>query len=195
MNAEIITIGEEIISGHTLDTNSAHIAGKLSEIGIAVRYRVSVGDRMEDIEAAILTAWNRSAVTIATGGLGPTTDDITKKAICAAFDRKLIFHDDLLKLLEDRFRSLHRRLPAIAHNQALQPQGAELLDNPIGSAPGILFQEEERCFIALPGVPSEMEAIISQSVCPFLLKRQGRTHIATRRFRTRSATRCSRTRG
>jgi nicotinamide-nucleotide amidase len=91
VNAEIITIGEEIISGHTLDTNSAFIAGKLSEIGIAVRYRVSVGDRADDIKEAILAAWNRSAVTIATGGLGPTTDDITKKAICNAFERKLVF--------------------------------------------------------------------------------------------------------
>ena len=188
MNAEVITIGEEIISGHTLDTNSAYIANKLSEIGIAVRYRVSVGDRVEDIEEAILTAWNRSAVTIATGGLGPTTDDITKKATCNAFERKLIFHDDLLKLLEDRFRSLHRKLPAIAQNQALQPQGAELLDNPIGSAPGILFQEDERCFISLPGVPSEMEAIVNQSVLPLLLKRQGRKHIEIRRIRTTGIT-------
>jgi nicotinamide-nucleotide amidase len=188
VNAEIITIGEEIISGHTLDTNSAYIANKLSEIGVAVRYRVSVGDRVEDIEEAILTAWNRSAVTIATGGLGPTTDDITKKAICNAFERKLVFHDDLLKLLENRFRNLHRKLPAVAQNQALQPQGADLLDNPIGSAPGILFQEDERCFISLPGVPSEMEAIVSQSVLPYLRQRQGRGHIEIRRLRTTGIT-------
>ncbi len=188
MNAEIITIGEEIISGHTLDTNSAYIASKLSEIGVAVRYRISVGDRVDDIEEAILTAWNRSAVIIVTGGLGPTTDDITKKAICGAFDRKLVFHDDLLKLLENRFRNLHRKLPAVAQNQALQPQGADLLDNPIGSAPGILFQEADRCFIALPGVPSEMEAIVSQSVLPYLRKRQGRGHIEIRRLRTTGIT-------
>jgi nicotinamide-nucleotide amidase len=188
VNAEIITIGEEIISGHTLDTNSAFIAGKLSEIGIAVRYRVSVGDRADDIKEAILAAWKRSAVTIATGGLGPTTDDITKKAICSAFERKLVFHDDLLKLLENRFRNLHRKLPAVAQNQALQPQGADLLDNPIGSAPGILFQEADRCFIALPGVPSEMEAIVSQSVLPYLRKRQGRGHIEIRRLRTTGIT-------
>ncbi len=188
MNAEIITIGEEIISGHTLDTNSAYIANRLSEIGIGVRYRVSVGDRVEDIEEAILTAWNRSAVTIATGGLGPTTDDITKKAICSAFDRKLVFHDDLLKMLENRFRNLNRKLPAMAQSQALQPQGAELLENPIGSAPGILFQEDERCFVSLPGVPAEMEAIIDQSVVPFLLKRQGRKHIEIRRIRTTGIT-------
>lgn len=184
MNAEIITIGEEIISGHTLDTNSAFIAGKLAELGIEVWYKISIGDRPEDIQAAILTAWNRSSVTIATGGLGPTTDDVTKKAICSAFERKLVFHDDLLKLLEDRFRSLNRKLPAVVQNQALQPQGADLLDNPIGSAPGILFQEAGRCFFALPGVPSEMEAIFSQSVLPYLRQHLGRGHIEIRRLRT-----------
>lgn len=184
MKAEVLTIGDEIISGHTIDTNSAFISGRLADVGIQVRYRVSVGDNAEDIREAISTAWNRSAVIIATGGLGPTTDDITKKAICAAFERKLVFHDDLLRLLEARFHSLNRKLPAMAQNQALQPQGAELLPNPIGSAPGIMFEDEERCFIALPGVPSEMEAIMLQSVVPLLRRRQGRLHIEIRRLRT-----------
>jgi nicotinamide-nucleotide amidase len=188
VRAEIITIGDEIISGHTIDTNSPFIARKLAELGIEVWFKTAVGDRVEDIQAAILTSWNRSAVTIATGGLGPTLDDITKKAICNAFERKLVFHEDLLKLLEARFQSRNRKLPAIAQNQALQPQGADLLDNPIGSAPGILIQDAERCFIALPGVPSEMEAIVESGVLPFLKKRLGRKHIEIRRLRTTGIT-------
>ena len=188
MRAEIITIGEEIISGHTIDTNSPYIARKLAELGIEVWFKIAVGDRVEDIQAAIMTAWNRSEVTIATGGLGPTVDDITKKAICNAFERKLVFHEDLLKLLETRFQSRNRKLPAIAQNQALQPQGADLLDNPIGSAPGILMQDAERCFIALPGVPSEMEVIVETGVLPYLKKRLGRKHIEIRRLRTTGIT-------
>jgi nicotinamide-nucleotide amidase len=188
VRAEIITIGEEITSGHTVDSNSSYIARKLAEIGVEVWYKIAIGDRLDDIQQAILTSWNRSEVTITTGGLGPTADDITKKAICSAFERKLVFHEDLLKLLEERFRLLHRKLPAIGQNQALQPQGAILLDNPIGSAPGILFEEQERCFISLPGVPSEMEAIIDQSVIPYLHKRAGREHIEIRRIRTTGIT-------
>ncbi len=94
----------------------------------------------------------------------------------------------LLKQLEDKYRDRNMKMPAIAQNQALQPQGAELLDNPVGSAPGILIQEPERCFIALPGVPSEMEAITEQSVLPYLRTRLGRVHIEIRRLRTTGIT-------
>lgn len=184
MRAEIITIGEEIISGQTVDTNSAYIARKLGEIGIEVWYKVSIGDRDEDMTTAILTAWNRSEVTITTGGLGPTADDITKKAICNAFDRKLILHDDLLKTLETKYKERNTKMPAIVQNQALQPLGAELYINPAGSAPGIVFQDQDRYFCALPGVPAEMEALLDQSVIPALRKRQGRMHIEMRRIRT-----------
>ncbi len=93
MKAEIIIVGEEIISGHTVDSNSAFVARKLAELGIEVWFKISVGDRPDDIATAILAAWNRSDVIIATGGLGPTGDDITKKAICSAFERKLVFND------------------------------------------------------------------------------------------------------
>lgn len=184
MNAEIITVGEEIISGQTIDTNSAYIGRKLAEIGVEVVWRVSCGDRPEDITAAILTAWNRSMVTIVTGGLGPTADDITKKAICTAFERKQVLQDTLLRMLEEKYRERGAKMPAIVQNQALQPQGAELIINPVGSAPGIVFQEDERYFVALPGVPAEMEAIMTLGVIPALKKRLGRKHIEMRRIRT-----------
>ncbi len=184
MKAEIIIVGEEILSGQTIDSNSAYIARKLANVGIEVVHKTTVGDRHDDMKDAITTAWNRSAVTIMTGGLGPTKDDITKNAICAAFDRKLVLQDEILKKLEDLFRSRNMKMPALAQNQALQPQGADLINNPVGTAPGIVFQDSERFFAALPGVPAEMEAILDQSIVPYLAKRPGRNHIIMRRIRT-----------
>ncbi len=184
MIAEIIIVGEEILSGQTLDSNSSYIARKLANVGIEVVHKTTVGDRHDDMREAITAAWNRSAVTIMTGGLGPTKDDITKNAICAAFDRKLVLQDEILKKLEELFKSRNMKMPALAQNQALQPQGADLINNPIGTAPGIVFQDSERFFAALPGVPSEMEAILDQSIIPYLAKRPGRNHIIMRRIRT-----------
>ena len=184
MKAELIIVGEEILSGQTVDSNSACIARKLANVGIEVVHKTTVGDRHDDMKEAIAAAWKRSAVTIMTGGLGPTKDDITKNAICAAFDRKLVLQDEILKKLEALYRARNLKMPAMAQSQALQPQGADLINNPIGTAPGIVFQDAERFFAALPGVPSEMKAILDQSIIPYLAKRPGRNHIVMRRIRT-----------
>ena len=184
MRAELIIVGEEILSGQTIDSNSAYIARKLANVGIEVVHKTTVGVRHDDMTEAIKTAWNRSAVTIMTGGLGPTTDDVTKNAICTAFDRNLVLQDEILRKLEDLFRTRNMKMPAMAQSQALQPQGADLINNPVGTAPGIVFQDSERFFAALPGVPAEMEAIIDQSIIPYLSKRPGRNHIVLRRIRT-----------
>ena len=119
MIAEIIIVGEEILSGQTLDSNSSYIARKLANVGIEVVRKTTVGDRHDDMREAITTAWKRSAVTIMTGGLGPTKDDITKNAICAAFDRKLVLQDETLKKLEELFRLRNMKMPALAQNQSL----------------------------------------------------------------------------
>jgi len=184
MNAELIIVGEEILSGQTVDSNSAYVARRLADIGIEVVRKTTVGDRHDDIREAIQTAWQRSPVTIMTGGLGPTKDDVTKNAICAAFDRKLVLNDEVMRRLEALFQQRNRKMPAVAQSQALQPQGADLLVNPIGTAPGIVFQDSERFFAALPGVPAEMEAILDQSIVPYLSKRPGRGAIVIRRIRT-----------
>lgn len=184
MNAEIIIVGEEILSGQTVDSNSAYVARRLADVGIEVVRKTAVGDRHDDIKEAIQTAWHRSPVTIMTGGLGPTKDDVTKNAICAAFDRKLVLNDEVMRRLEALFQQRNRKMPAIAQGQALQPQGADLLVNPIGTAPGIVFQDSDRFFAALPGVPAEMEAILDQSIIPYLSKRPGRGAIVIRRIRT-----------
>ena len=168
MNAEIITIGDEIITGHTIDTNAAFIAKALGTIGVEVTYRSSVGDSIEHMEEAFRLALKRAKVVITTGGLGPTDDDITKKAIVKVFRRNLIFHEEVLQDLQERFARRGIELPAINQNQALLPQGATFLPNKTGSAVGICLAEKGRVFIALPGVPFEMEQITTDEVIPYL---------------------------
>lgn len=168
MDVEIITIGDEILTGHTIDTNSAFIAQKLVDAGMNVRYKSSVGDSIEDIELAFRQSLNRSRVVISTGGLGPTDDDVTKRALVKLFKRNLVFHEDILEDLKQRWRKRDMEMPAINHNQALLPQGATFFPNKSGSALGICLSEEDRMAISLPGVPLEMKQILVDEVIPFL---------------------------
>lgn len=168
MDAEIITIGDELITGHTIDTNGPFIARCLTDIGFNVRYFSTVGDSLAEMEESFRIALKRSRVIITTGGLGPTDDDATKKAIVKVFHRNLIFHEDVLEELKRRFAERGVDMPAINHNQALLPQGARLFPNRIGSALGIGIIEDGRAFISLPGVPAEADQIMSDEVVPFL---------------------------
>lgn len=168
MDAEIITIGDELITGHTIDTNGPFVARRLTDIGFNVRYFSTIGDSLDEMEEAFRLALKRSRVIITTGGLGPTDDDATKKAIVKVFRRNLIFHEDVLEDLKRRFAERGVDMPAINHNQALLPQGARLFPNRIGSAMGIGIIENGRAFISLPGVPAEAEQIMTDEVVPFL---------------------------
>ncbi len=184
MKAEIIIIGDEILYGQTLDTNSVFIAEKLGELGIEVNYKTAVGDEVKKIVEAIHLAQRRVDLVITTGGLGPTSDDLTVKAIAKAFKRNLIFHPEILKKIEARFKARGIEMPKINQNQALIPQGAKALENPLGSAPGILIEEDKKIFIALPGVPKEMKAMLEQEVVPLLKTKIGKTKIVHRKIRT-----------
>jgi len=184
LKAEIITIGEELLSGQTIDTNSSFIARKLANIGIEINWKSTVGDRLEDMRAAILSAWDRANITIITGGLGPTVDDITKKAVCAAFERKLVFHDDIVEMLEQRYARHNRKMPAMVQNQALQPQGAKFIANQLGSAVGIVIEEQDKYFVALPGVPAEMKDMIDNGVIPHLAKLFNHSFMELKKIRT-----------
>ncbi len=181
MDAEIITIGFEILSGHTVDTNAAFIGRKLTENGLNVKYVTSVGDNLDDLEMVIKQALNRSNIVITTGGLGPTDDDITKKGIVKVFKRNLIFHDDVLKEIKNRYARRNLEMPAITQNQALLPQGGKFFTNKNGTAVGICIAEKGKIFISLPGVPHEMEQILTDEVIPYLqsLKTGGFTKITT----------------
>ena len=177
LDVEIITIGDEIITGHRVDTNTAFIAQQLTRIGLNVRYQSSVGDLIDAMEEAFRLALKRAQIVITTGGLGPTDDDITKKAIVKVFKRNLIFHEDVLEDIRARYRKRGSEMPAINQNQALLPQGATIFPNKHGSAVGICIAEEGRVFISLPGVPFEMKQILVDEVAPYLERSQCRAGV------------------
>ncbi|MBI5167094.1 MAG: competence/damage-inducible protein A [candidate division NC10 bacterium] len=168
MPAEIITIGTELLIGQVLDTNAASIASELMAVGIEVHFKTTVGDNERSIEAALRQALERSDIVIATGGLGPTEDDLTKKVFSRVLEKRLILHDEILEKIRHRFSS--RGLPMSPNNekQALIPRGAKVLENPRGTAPGLLMCSGSKTVVALPGVPSEMRPILVEQVIPYL---------------------------
>jgi len=170
MKAEIISIGDEVLLGHIVDTNSPFIARALSSLGLTIQGQSVVGDNVEAMEDAFRQALRRSQVVIVTGGLGPTDDDLTKRAIVKVFKRNLILNDEILETITQRFTARGLNMPALSQNQALLPQGAVFFPNRIGSAVGICIAEQGRVFIALPGVPVEMCQIMTDEVVPYLAK-------------------------
>ncbi len=182
--AEIITIGDELLYGHTIDTNAAYISEKITEAGARVIWRTTVGDDLETMTEAIARAMQRADIVIASGGLGPTHDDITKKGICRYFKRPLILYDSVLKKLEERFEKRGIRMPAVNQNQALLPQGAEFIENQLGSALGIAIEDDGRLFIAVPGVPSEMRGMVDGWITETIRKRAGSNITIHRKLRT-----------
>ena len=168
MNIEILTIGDELLTGHTVDTNASYIAEKLLQIGLPVQFMSTTGDSLEQMEEAFRLGLNRAQIVITTGGLGPTDDDNTKKAIVKVFKRNLIFHEEVLEDLKQRYAIRGIEMPAINQNQALLPQGAKFFPNKHGSAVGLCISENGRTFISLPGVPLEMKQIFNDAVIPYL---------------------------
>lgn len=185
MKAEIVTIGNELLSGATLDTNSAYLAEKLSEFGIVIARRTTVPDAIEPIAEAIGEAWRRTDFVAVTGGLGPTNDDVTKKALARALGKPLVLHEEILKRVEERFRRRGEKMPLVNQSQALLPSGAKWLANNYGTAPGILIEEGEKRLLALPGVPREMKGIFEEEVIPYLKATFGTgSAVVRRRLRT-----------
>ncbi len=184
MDVELISIGDVIISGHTVDTNSAFTAPKLAEIGLSVTYKTAVGDDLKRMEEVIKRALVRTDIVIATGGLGPTDDDITKRVICKVFKRKLIFHEEVLDDLKKRFEARGFKMPSINQNQALLPQGATFLPNKTGSAVGILISEDNKIFVSMPGVPREMKMMLTEELIPYLKSRVKQSAIKVIKLRT-----------
>jgi len=184
MKADIISIGDEILYGQIADTNSTFIAEKLSGEGIEVVFSTNVGDDISRIAEAFDAAKSRADVIIATGGLGPTSDDLTKKAIVKVFKRKLVFHEKILKEIEKSFEKRGQSMPKINQNQALLPQGAKPLANRWGAAPGIFIEEGNTLFFALPGVPQEMKWMLESEVLPILRSNKPETFVIHRKLRT-----------
>ena len=173
MTAEILATGEEIRTGATIDSNSAYIAQKLEETGVHITRHHSVGDEIEAIVSVLKEMGARADIAVVTGGLGPTTDDITTEAAAKAADTKLLLDDNALKSVENYFKMRNRPMSPSNRKQALLPQGAQCLFNPIGTAPGFLLKIDKcRCFF-LPGVPAEMKRMLIDTVVPSIRKLQG----------------------
>ncbi len=164
---EIVTIGSEILKGRTRDTNFAFLAQGLARMGLPCMWHTSIPDQRETLSEALERALARADVVIATGGLGPTPDDITRKVIATVLHRQLVLREDALEMIQARYARLRRNPPANVQAQALIPLGADLIENEIGTAPGIRLRTETgRTLYLLPGVPYEMEAMATRSVLP-----------------------------
>jgi nicotinamide-nucleotide amidase len=167
-SAEILTVGNEIITGLVEDTNSSVITRRLETLGIPVMRHVSVGDDAEEITNALKQALERVDCVILTGGLGPTHDDITKHVLARFFDSKLVSDDAVKRRIEGIFKSRGMSAPENAHIQAEVPEKATVLDNARGTAPGLLFEQNDKRVYALPGVPLEAEHLLETYLVPHL---------------------------
>ncbi|MDT0608286.1 competence/damage-inducible protein A [Croceitalea rosinachiae] len=178
MQAEIITIGDEILIGQIVDSNSAFIAKELNKIGVSVYQITSVQDDRQHILDVLRAANQRSQVVIITGGLGPTKDDITKHTLCEYFDDTLVQNKDVLSHIEMLFdKYISTPISDLNRLQALVPTKADVLQNDFGTAPGLWMEKEGTSFISLPGVPFEMKGLISKEVLPRIIRKYKRPHI------------------
>ena len=185
MEAEIITIGTEILLGEIVDTNTRTLARRLRDIGIDIYLTATVGDNAKRIAEAVRSSASRADVVITTGGLGPTIDDATREGIAEGMDVDLAFSDELWIQIQDRFAQFGRTPTENNRRQAYIPAGARPVENPVGTAPSFILESEEAIIIALPGVPSEMIHLLESDVIPYLKTRLGTYEIIkTRLVRT-----------
>ncbi len=171
MKAEIIAVGSELLTPDHLDTNSLFLTEELNKLGIEVLRKTIVGDDRELLAAAFRDALNRVPVVIASGGLGPTEDDLTRETVAELLGRKLRRNDEVVRAIEARFRSFKRDMPAVNLRQAMVPEGAEVLANPRGTAPGLWLEEKGRMIALLPGPPRELKPLFLEEVYPRLQRR------------------------
>lgn len=168
MNAHIITIGDEILTGQTLNTNAGYIGEKLSDIQINIRKAAIVGDNEEEILNEFDAAWENNDLVIATGGLGPTHDDITRQCVVKFFNTELVKNEEVLDDIKVLFQKSGREVTKLNENQALIPKVARVIRNILGTAPGMWIENDNKIFIALPGVPFEMNLMMKNYVIPHL---------------------------
>lgn len=184
MNAEIIAIGTEMLTPDRVDTNSLWLTEQLNAIGIEVRLKTIVGDDEMRLEGAVRDATKRSEVVIATGGLGPTEDDITRKVFARVLGRPLVLDDAILEDIRSKFRSIGMTMTPNNERQALVPRDAEVLPNARGTAPGLLVQQKQCMVVMLPGPPREMKPMFAEQIAPRLEKLSRGVRIRKRVLRT-----------
>lgn len=185
ISASIITIGDELLIGQVIDTNSAWMAKQLNTCGISVKRRVAVGDIWEDIWESLEEESRHSRIILITGGLGPTADDITKPLLCSYFGSRLIINNDVLQHVEHLFKNVFGR-PITERNrkQAEVPDGCTVIHNALGTAPGMWFEKDGCIYVSMPGVPHEMKGMMSDLVLPRIRERFISGHILHRTLLT-----------
>ncbi|HTR46255.1 MAG TPA: competence/damage-inducible protein A [Verrucomicrobiae bacterium] len=183
MNAEIIAVGSELLTPYRLDTNSLFLTDQLNRLGISVMHKAIVGDGPDEMRSSFRHALDRADIVVSCGGLGPTDDDRTRSTVAELLGRRLVQNEDVLRKLQGRFRSLGRAMPEINLRQALVIEGADVLPNPRGTAPGQWIESNGRILILLPGVPAEMRALMEVEVAPRLARLGIKRRLYTRDLR------------
>ncbi|AHJ97477.1 competence/damage-inducible protein A [Hymenobacter swuensis] len=167
-DVEIMTIGDELLYGQVIDTNSAFMGQELGKLGLRVRQITSVSDRADEIVAALDQARQRAQVVLMTGGLGPTKDDLTKHVLARYFGAELVLHEPTLRHVEGIFARFNRPMLEVNRQQALVPANCIVLHNALGTAPGMWFEDRGTVFVSMPGVPFEMKGLMADEVLPRL---------------------------
>lgn len=170
LRAEIMAVGSELLTPHFQDTNSLYLTQRLNELGMGISFKTIVGDDWDDLTLCIKEALSRANFLIAIGGLGPTRDDITREAFAQVLHRKLLFKEEILQKIEERFNYRGFKMPAVNKKQAYVIEGAEVLENRNGTAPGLWLEERSKIIILLPGPPQELKPMFERSVWPLLQK-------------------------
>jgi len=168
MKAEILSIGDELLIGQVVNTNASYIGQKLTALGFDVKWITTVGDDQEELRKVLDAAFQRADVIIATGGLGPTHDDVTTKAVAEFFGARLVLKPEILDRIGRVFERRGLEMPKVNEAQAYVPDNAQLIDNRVGTAPGLMFERQGKYLFVLPGVPQEMKAMMEETVLPFL---------------------------
>lgn len=181
--ASTISIGNEVLSGQTVDTNKSYLCRKLFSIGIPVVSSYTIGDQIDFIVRAMNLAGSDADIVLLTGGLGPTDDDLTRQAFARFLGTELQLHDELLQKIQDFFTSRNLQMPQSNKIQAYIPEGARPLANNLGTAPGIMAQMAAKLFVALPGVPSEMKRMFEESVFHELKRLSSRQAVVVRKLK------------
>jgi nicotinamide-nucleotide amidase len=183
LTAEIIAVGSELLTPFRTDTNSLWLTDRLNSVGVEVKLKTIVGDDDARLEETIRDALKRSGIVVLTGGLGPTEDDITRKIAARALGRRLSLDERVLEEIRAKFMRWGRKMPEINARQAMVMEGAEVLPNPNGSAPGMYLEHDSRVVALLPGPPREMKPMFDEHVLPRIATRAGGVRVARRVLR------------
>jgi nicotinamide-nucleotide amidase len=183
MKAEIIAVGSELLTAYRLDTNSLFLTDRLNRLGIEVVRKVVVGDDVGQLREAFREALSRVELVISIGGLGPTADDLTRESVAELLGRQLVRDERVLSGIQERFRRLGRQMAEVNVRQAMVPEGAVVLDNTRGTAPGLWIEAGGNIIILLPGPPRELEAMFTEQVEPRLASRAGNVRLFARELR------------